>query len=188
MGRIPGQRRSIAAHLKGFGHGAPYETENSPFILKTDLGLGRVHVHVDLIGGKPQEQDGLGVFLAQYPAAVGFPDGADHGSVLDRSAIDVHENAIAAGLGRRRVANEAADGERAVRHVHEVCCVHHNGLSVYALDAETLDEAEAEGAALAEALGASFGFGKATVGTVKVAADLGNNWYVLEVEDMTIEN
>lgn len=73
-------------------------------------------------------------------------------------------------------------------HTNEVCCVHHNGLSVYALDAETLDEAEAEGAALAEALGASFGFGKATVGAVKVAADLGNNWYVLEVEDMTIEN
>ena len=73
-------------------------------------------------------------------------------------------------------------------HTNEVCCVHHDGLSVYGLDAETLAEAVTEGRAQADFLGAAWGFGYATVGTVKIAADLGDNWYVLEVEDMTPEN
>ena len=107
----------------------------------------------------------------------------DYAEWAERRGLDTDSEETAEAYVDRLGWNTAIDP-----HTNQVCCVHHDGLSVYSISAETLAEANDEGAALAAKLGASFGFGYATVGTVKVAADLGGGWYVLEVEDMTIEN
>jgi len=107
----------------------------------------------------------------------------DYTEWAEKRGLDTEDEATAEAYVDHLGWNTAIDP-----HTNQVCCVHHDGLSVYELCSETLAEANDEGAALAAKLGASYGFGKATVGTVKVAADLGNNWYVLEVEDMTLED
>lgn len=62
--------------------------------------------------------------------------------------------------------------------------VHHDGLSCFPLDAESVDEA------VAEARGASLewsGFGAATVGEVRLVGHAGGDLYVFEVEGVTEE-
>ncbi len=66
------------------------------------------------------------------------------------------------------------------------CWKHHDGLACYGLDAETLDEALAQ-AANWDIAALPCGQGKQTEGAVRVVADLGNNWYLLECDDLSPE-
>lgn len=66
------------------------------------------------------------------------------------------------------------------------CWKHHDGLACYALDAETEAEALAQAAEWdTDAL--SSGQGWLTEGEVKVVAELGNGWYLLECDDLSRE-
>ncbi len=71
-------------------------------------------------------------------------------------------------------------------HTNQVCVVHHDGLSVYVVDADDL-AVNLDAARTWDAAGdASYGFGRATQGGVRVVASFGN-WHVLEVEDTAPE-
>ena len=65
--------------------------------------------------------------------------------------------------------------------------LHHYGLSVYGLAAETEDEALAEAKALVARLGESSGQGDMMRGSVTVIAELGNDWYLLACDGYSPE-
>lgn len=71
-------------------------------------------------------------------------------------------------------------------HTNEYCIVHHNGLSCFALEAETTEEAEEEASEFVSSFNGVWD-GQLTRGGIELVKDLGNNWYLLEAEDTGME-
>jgi hypothetical protein len=111
-----------AAQAQAVHQRALEQAEDLAFQQQAHLGLGRVHVHVDLAGGHLQEGDHHGVAAGGDRLAERLRDGLRQRGAVDRAAVDEDELlfTVAARPGRAR--REAADAEAALgvleaRHV-----------------------------------------------------------------------
>jgi hypothetical protein len=105
----PGARAQCIAHhaIDRVGHRAG--------VSETDFGLLRVHVHVDQLPRKLDEDRAHGVAPGLQRVAIGGGDGAGEGSVLHGAAEDEQVQAPGAGAGAVRSGEIGFDARRAAR-------------------------------------------------------------------------
>jgi hypothetical protein len=70
---------------------------------------------------------------------------------------------------------------------NEYAICHHDGLSVFELESDTVEEAEIEAAEKINQITIGW-FGSATVGEVTIIKEISENWYLLECDDCVREN
>jgi hypothetical protein len=96
---VVGAAQAQAVHQRAFE-----QAEDLAFEKQAHLGLGRVHVHVDLAGGHLQEGDHHGVAAGGDRLAERLRDGLRQRGAVDRAAVDEDELlfTVAARPGRAR--------------------------------------------------------------------------------------
>ena len=87
-------------------------------IAESELGLGRMHVHVDLVGRQGEEERKHGMPPVGHEVAVTAAHGAGEQLVAHRPAIDHEMLAEAVGAMQRGEAGEAFNGKRSARGAH----------------------------------------------------------------------
>ena len=87
-------------------------------IAESELGLGRMHVHVDLVGRQREEERKHGMPPVGHEVAVTAAHGAGEKLVAHRPAIDHEMLAEAVGAMERGEAGKALNGKRSARGTH----------------------------------------------------------------------
>ena len=118
----PGAHFIGALETQPIDQSALEQTEDLALQEQPHLGLGRVHVDVDLADRHLQEGDDDGMAAGGDRFAVGLRDGLREGGTVDRTAVDVDVLLFAVATGPGRARGQAADAEAALgvlepRHV-----------------------------------------------------------------------
>ena len=102
-------RYEVAFFNQGAADGLRDPAENQAILAETDLGFGRVDVHVDGVGGNGEMHDGDGMAPGRHHAAIGLGQGPQQGPVGHPATIYEEGDVAAVRPVATRLPDEAFD-------------------------------------------------------------------------------